>query len=88
MKFAWILYSTVMIFVIGRISESSCTIEVRSIFNFISNNYPFISIDDAGRVILLPLPAREITWWVEELTRKWRLPLREELWYEDVLMRY
>ena len=54
-----VLYFTVLIFVIGRISENTCAVEVRSIFNFIPNNYPFISIDETGRVLTLPLPARE-----------------------------
>ena len=83
-KFAWILYSTVTILVIGRISENSCIVEVRSVFNFIPNNYPFISIDEVGRVVTLPLPARESTWWTKELIKEWKLPPKEELWQEDI----
>ena len=84
MMFVWILYSTVMTFVIGRISEGSCTIEVRSLSNFIPNKYPFIRIDDIGRVSHLPLPVRETEWWNKDFVRKWNLPLKEELWYEDI----
>jgi len=56
-RFGWILFSSVTQLVIGELHENHCDIEVKSIYSFIPNNYPFISIDDAGRLVLEPLPS-------------------------------
>jgi hypothetical protein len=82
-RFGWILFSPVTVLVIGELYENHCDIEVQSIFSFIPNNYPFISIDDAGRVIPEPLPAYKMDWWTEDYVTECRskssLPWAEDL---------
>ena len=82
-RFGWILFSPVTVLVIGELYENHCDIEVQSIFSFIPNNYPFISIDDAGRVVLEPLPAYKMDWWTEDYVTECRskssLPWAEDL---------
>ncbi len=84
-RFGWLLCSTVVIIVTGEIYKEHCVIEVQSIFSFIPNNYPFISIDDAGRVVLEPLPAYKRDWWIEDRAREWKSPeLPNELSLQDI----
>ncbi len=70
--FGWILFSSVIVIVTGEIHEKHCDIKVQSIFNFIPNNFPFISIDGAGRVALEPLPANKMDWWKEDRVVEWK----------------
>jgi len=83
-KFAWVLQSSVTVIVIGKIHENRYDLEIESLFNFIPNQFPFIFIDETGRVKPLPLPAREINWWNKRWVKEWEMPIREELWREDV----
>lgn len=70
--FGWILFSYVTVIVTGEIHEKHCEIKVQSIFNFIPNNFPFISIESVGRVALEPLPANKMDWWKEDRVVKWK----------------
>lgn len=82
-RFGWIFFSPVTQLVIGELYENHCDIEVQSIYSFIPNNHPFISIDDAGRVILEPLPSYKMNWWTKDYVTEWKskssLP-----WAEDI----
>lgn len=80
--FGWILFSPVTVLVIGELYDNHCDIEVQSIFSFIPNNYPFISIDDAGRVVFEPLPSYKMDWWTKDRVTEWKLP--DGLWKEDI----
>lgn len=81
-RFGWILFGPVTQLVIGELYENHCDIKVQSIYGFIPNNYPFISIDDAGRVVLEPLPSYKMDWWTKDRVTEWKsnsLP-----WAQDI----
>ncbi|MCK4307336.1 ATP-binding protein [candidate division WOR-3 bacterium] len=84
-RFVWILFSPgpVIEIVIGELYKNHCDIKVLSVFHFIPNNFPFISIDDAGRVILEPLPAYKMEWWTKDCVTEGGLPIKVE-WREDL----
>lgn len=82
-RFGWILFGPVTQLVIGELYENHCDVEVQSIYSFIPNNYPFISIDDTGKVVLEPLPSYKMDWWTKDRVTEWKskssLP-----WAEDI----
>jgi hypothetical protein len=82
-NFGWFLSAkSVSYTIIGSIHGDQCDININSIIGFIPNNFPFVSIDDVGRVILEPLPANKIT--VMNNMKDWRLPVDGEFWLEDL----
>jgi len=82
-KFAWFIAAkSVSYIVIGEIHERHCEISVQGMINFIPNNFPFISIDEVGRVTPEPLPVNKMS--IEDLVKEWRQKISEKLWLEDL----
>ena len=82
-NFGWFFSAkSVSYTIIGSIHGDQCDINMNSIISFIPNNFPFVSIDDVGRVVPEPLPANKIT--VMNNMKDWRLPVGGQFWLEDL----
>ena len=82
-NFGWFISAkSVSYTIIGSIHGNQCDININPIIGFIPNNFPFVSIDDVGRVVPEPLPVNKIT--VKNNMKNWRLPVGGEFWLEDL----
>jgi hypothetical protein len=82
-KFGWFLIAkSVAYMVVGEVHEKHCHISVEGITGSIPNNFPFISIDDIGRVMLEPLSVKR--WTVKDRIKEWRKSISGNLWLEDL----
>lgn len=80
--FGWILFAGSVIYTIcGDVSESHCSIDINATMRFIPNNFPFVSLDDIGRVIVAALPVTKIQ---PGDIKKWEKPVDHGLFLEDV----
>ncbi|MBT9132750.1 MAG: hypothetical protein DDT32_01592 [Syntrophomonadaceae bacterium] len=80
--FGWILFAgSVTYLVSGDIFESHCSIDVSPRIAFIPNNFPFVSVDEIGRVVLEPLPVNKVV--IPDI-RSWKQPVPSALFADDL----
>lgn len=85
-KFGWFLTAeSICYLVMGEIYGRNCELDVEGIITFIPNNFPFVSIDEIGRIMLEPLSVRKRSVndsFIKEW--KWHPRINGNLWLEDV----
>jgi len=82
-NFGWLVFGkSITCIVTGGVHGDSCNLDINSIISFVPNNFPFPSIDDAGRIILEPLPVNKTM--IANKLKEWKFRVKDEFWLEDL----